>query len=456
MKKIIVLLLLMTLPGFAQNTIAEREKCQAFFEKYEEQVKSRDYNDAKASLKVLQKECPKYDAKVYTYAEDIYNYEIEASRTEENRTAYIDTLITLYDSYEKNFPGNGSVVRKALLQKKHDLASDEKVYTTLNTFFTTHRDRFTDYDALQTYFMLYLDQYEAESNTISQKDFVEKYAAIAAQVVYAKNKLEQEERMLRQKQESEMLTDSEKQILADAKPTLSALDAVADNISIMASKHFSCSILSTYYSKMYEDNKQNKEWLSAVANVLYSNKCYDSEILYNAALAEYNLNPTSQSANRLGTILIRRNKTAEAVGYFEKSAEMEPDAVRKSEQYYTIAAVFLNTDKAKAKQYALKAAAANPANGKPYIMLAEMYSGVTGECGLSDFQRKALLYLSLEMAGKAAAAEPKYKATADVLKERYAEKLPSKKEAKAAGYSKGDTITYGCWINESLKLPKMQ
>lgn len=454
MKKIVALLIIVIL-GIVHNTVAQTEKCEAIFDKYTDEVKSRVYEGAKETLKVLQKECPKYDAKIYTYAEDIYNYEIESSRTDENRTAYIDTLLTLYNKYEKHFPGNGSVVRKALLQKKHDLANDDKVYETLNTFFTVHKDKFVDYDALQTYFMLYLDRYKSGEKNISQKDFVSKYADIAGQVAFAKDYTLQQERTLLKLRKTQELTEAEKQILAETNTTINALEAVADNIRILASKHFSCDILSAYYSDDFDKNKSNTQWLSAVTDVMYSNKCYDNEVLYKAAKALYKLNPGVQIMQKLGTIELRRNNTKDAIAYFEKAAEMETGTMRKAEQYYNIASIFRNIDKAKAKQYAQKAIDTHKSYGKPYLFLAEMYSSVTGECGLNDFERKALLFKSLEMINEAEIAEPRYKTTVAVLKERYSKNLPEKPDAKAAGYKRGDKITYNCWINETLKLPKM-
>ena len=252
-----------------------------------------------------------------------------------------------------------------------------------------------------------------------------------------------------------MLTDEEKQAVADADPAIDALDAVSDNINIMASKHFSCEILSEYYGKIYNDHKNDAEWLGAVVDVMYENKCYDNEVLYTIANAAHKIHPTAQSTYRLGKIELRRGNVKEAITYFEKLAEMETQKNQQAELYYEIASIYRNIDKATTKKYALKAAEANPEFGKPYLMLAEMYSSVTGECGLNDFQRKALLFLSIETVKKAETADPKYKPTVAALVERYSKELPTKSEAKDAGYRKGDEVVYGCWINETVKLPKL-
>ncbi|OIQ21785.1 MAG: hypothetical protein BM557_03050 [Flavobacterium sp. MedPE-SWcel] len=438
------------------NAVAQSSKCEDQFALYEEKVKTREYSDAEGLLEALLKECPKFDAKIYTHAEEVYSYKIRTSRTPEDSQVNIETLISIYDDYEKSFPGNGSVVRKALLLKKHKLADDAKVYKMLDTFFNTHKKKFIDYDALQTYFILYFDQYESEETTITQKDFVEKYAAIAGQVAYAQNELIALKASLLEKQETQMLTDEEKQTIADAKPAIDALDAVADNISIMASKHFSCEILSEYYGKSYAKHKEDVAWLEAVSVVMYNNKCYNDEVLYKVANALYKLRPTMESVYNLGVITLKRGNAKEAVKYFDQAANMDNDIKSKADKYYKIASTYRSVDKAEAKKYALKAAETNPEFGKPYLMLAAMYSSVTKGCDLTDFERKALLFLAMETAKKAEDAEQRYKPTVAALMEQYGERLPSKSEAKAAGYRRGKEITYGCWINETVKLPKMK
>mgnify|MGYP006210048081 CR=1 FL=1 len=84
---------------------------------------------------------------------------------------------------------------------------------------------------------------------------------------------------------------------------------------------------------------------------------------------------------------------------------------RKAAIYYEIASAFRNLDKAESKKYALRSAELNPKSGKPYLLLAEMYSSGTKECGANDFERKALVWLAMDAAKKAENAEPKYKAT---------------------------------------------
>jgi hypothetical protein len=441
--------------AFAANA-QKQEECKKKFESYEAFVLDRDYNAAVPLLKSLVKECPKYSADIYLYGEEIYKIKAESSRTPEDKQANIDTLLTLYSDYEKNFPGNGSVVRKAMLMKEHKLADDEEVFKMLDNFYTAGKNKFTDYDALQEYFMLYLKRYEAENKNISGSDFIEKYTGIAAQVTFARNKFIKEKAALQDKQQQEPLTRREKQFLKNADNYIDALSAVNQNIDKLSANYISCESLAGYYRKSFEEHKEDAAWLESVASVLYENKCYREDILYKAAVAAYKNNRDASTAFRAGDVALKNTKKEEAITYFEDAVALETSASRKAELYLHIAGIYRNADKAEAKKYALMAASANATSGEPYLFLAELYSSVSKkDCNLTDFQQKALLFKAIDMVNKAAAAEPKYKPTAQALVKQYSERLPNKDEAKAAGYKKGDEVQYGCWIDETVKLPKL-
>lgn len=433
-----------------------KDKCEESFTAYEAVIKDYHYTEAEPMYIKLVKDCPRYDAKVYTYGEKLYKVKLESAQNADEKKAALDSIMNLYAAYEKNFPGNGSVVRKALLMKEQKLAKDDEVYKMLDGFYTSNKQKFTDYDALQEYFMLYLAQYEAKDKGVNQEQFVNKYADVAAHIAYVQANLTKQKTELLLKKETEPLTDEEKIALQDAGVNTESLNAVKDNISIMASKHFSCEILSEYYAKDFEKNKDNTAWLEAVANVMYDNKCYRSDILNKAATIIYEQRHDAASAYRMGEIMLKSAKPDQAIRYFEESAVKEEVSQVKAKRYYDIAVIYRNSNKAKAKEYARRAAIADKEWGTPYLFIAEMLSSVTtNDCGMNEFQRKALLFLASDYAQKAAAAEVKYQPTAEALVKQYSERYPTKAEAKDAGYKKGGELQYGCWINETVKIPKL-
>ncbi len=447
----VLLISLSALPAAAQAT----SKCEAALKPFEDAVGALNYNDAATLMPELRKKCPDYSDKLYIYGQKTLQYKIETAATPAEKQAYVDGLAALYTEYARYFPKGDGVVKKALLQKEYKLATDDEVYKLLDVALAANKDAFTDYNALEAYYGLLLKNYEEGKKGITQDQFIEKYGAIAAQIAYAKSKIASDREKLLKKQETEKLTAAELQLIADAANAADALDAVGENMALQSSRHFTCDKLEAYYSKNYEAHKTDLPWLQGLATGMYSNKCYNSGVLHNAALAVHNAGPTAQTAYMLGNIELRRRNQKQAIAYFEQSAALEQSVIKKADLYYEIASIFRNSDKAKAKEFALKAINTNAKFGKPHILLAEMYTSAGKECGLSEFDRKALTWLAVETLKKAEVAEPRYKTTVASLIKNFEKNKPTKDEAKAAKRKKGDTITYGCWINETITVPNL-
>ncbi|MCW4468693.1 hypothetical protein OGH69_06955 [Flavobacterium sp. MFBS3-15] len=447
----VLLVSLFTLAASAQGT----SKCEAALKPFEDAVGTLNYNDAAALMPDLRKKCPDFSEKLYQYGQKVLEYKIETAATPADKQLYVDDLAALYTEYARYFPKGDGVVKKALLQKEHSLAKDEEVFKSLDLALVSHKDAFTDYNAIETYYNLMLKQYEEGKKGFTQEQFIEKYGAIAAQIAYAKSKIAADRDALLKKQETEKLTAAESRLVSDAGNNIKALDAVGENMALQSSRHFTCDKLEAYYEKNYEAHKADLPWLEGLTTGMYNNKCYNSAVLYKAGQAVHTAKPTAQTAYMMGSIEMKKHNQKQAIVYFEQSAALEENTAKKADLYYDIASIFRNSDKAKAKEFAMKAIGTNAKFGKPYILLAEMYSTGGRECGLSEFDRKALSWLAIETVKKAEVAEPRYKTTVASLVKNFEKNLPTKEEAKAAKRKKGDVITYGCWISQTVTVPNL-
>ncbi len=434
---------------------AQTDKCAEAFKAFESVVATHEYNEALLQYNGLAERCPKVDEKLYLYGERVFNYQIEASQNKGERQKLIDGLFALYSAYDKNYPSNtnGNAMRRALLSKTYELASPAEQYAMFDAAFTKSRTSFTDYNAIETFFLLSLQQ--AEMGKLTQSQFIERYGALTAQVNFAKNKLANRKAEIEKKAETKPVTDEERTFLAEYDATADSLDAVRENMEVLANKKINCGDLDAYYSGKYDASAKDVAWLESVVTVMSSAKCFNAPTLEKSARALYEARPDAMSAYMLGNALLRRGKGKEAVTYFDKAAMLEKNNVKKADLFYTMASIYRNIDKKQAKQYVLRSAELNPKSGKPYLFLAEMYSSVTKECELGDFERKALFWLAADAAQKATLTDARYKATAASLIEGYKKRQPTKADAKAAGKKKGDQVTFGCWINESVTVPNL-
>jgi len=435
---------------------AQTYKCEAGFKALEDKIKAKSYDDVLPLLPALIKNCHKYNAKLYIYGEEAILNKLLYTRADKDKKALDQDLLSLYDAQEKNFPNTGAAVKKAMVLNEKKLGTDAEVYKLLNAAFTAAPATFTDYTSLQLYFNQYLKAYETGTTGITQEQFIAKFGDVLAQVAAVKTAVTDKRAAINAKLQNETLTAEEKQYLNTTSSTEKTLDAVAINITKASSKYLNCEKLEQYYAGNFGSNKANAGWLQGMVSVMYLSKCYKSDVLYNGALALNAIKPGYESVNRLGYLSQKRNALPDAIKYYDQAAELQQDPELKANLYNDIVSLYRISDKGEAKKYIQKSMAANPKSGKPYLLLASLYTSASKECNLSDFEAKALYFVAIETLKKAEAADEKTKATVASLTGEYTKNLPTKKEAKAAKKGKGDVITFGCWINESVTLPKLK
>ncbi len=101
-----------------------------------------------------------------------------------------------------------------------------------------------------------------------------------------------------------------------------------------------------------------------------------------------------------------------------------------------------------------KAIAANPANGRAYILLAALYADSANECGETQFDKRAVYWLAARTAARAGRVDPSLRSTANKAVTSYEAKAPSKTDIFNSGRA-GETISFSCWMGGSVIIPKL-
>ena len=161
---------------------------------------------------------------------------------------------------------------------------------------------------------------------------------------------------------------------------------------------------------------------------------------------------TSESANFMALANLKQRKFTEAIKFYTESAELQMNPQEKAKTYYMLATGLLAGDLPKSKEYLNKTLASDPKMGKAYIFLAQLYANGAKECGKTDFEKKAIVYLAIQTVKKAGVAEPRLKPTADKMAEDFAAQSLTAAEISSAKMN-GKSITIGCWINENVTFP---
>lgn len=406
---------------FVTNCNAQKFDCSSKINEYKEQFQAKKLNDAFGPWSEAQKNCPKENEALYTDGIQILQYKIDNANKEEKEKT-VRSLMKLYDQYNRYFPASlpDFEVYKAMALVNNSIDAKEEIYGLLDSGFTKASLNITDAKALYTYFSLYTERFAAGDKKITSNSVLEKYTAIST--------------LLNQLQFS-------KPEVKEYKTTQYAIDNLIKDIA-------TCENLADFYSKNYESNKDNADWISS-SLISLSGKCSSKPIFLTLAERLYSIKQDAQSANFVALAYVKQRKNGEAIKFYIESAEKQINPLEKAKIYYLLATGLLSNDLPRSKEFLNKALAADPKMGKAYLFLAQMYVNNSKDCAVTDFEKKALFYLASQTVQKAGVVNPALKPTSDKMAADYNSKSLTASEI-SKGKMDGKSITIGCWINETI------
>lgn len=415
--------------SFLIATHAQDGGCTEAVARYNEMVQANEFPAAYLPWSDARKKCPAFDETIYTAGAKILQYKIDNAATADQKEIIVRDLLKLYDEYDKYFPKNNkeNAINKAMALYDNKIGTPVEIYTLLDNAFRKKPENFNNPTALYVYFDLFYNQYTEGSKGIKADDVLLQRDAVFSRIAVAS-----------------MDETSDKE----------AYKRVSEGIDALISGVATCEKLIPFYQKNFESKKTDVVWLESATAHLVTKKCTSDGLFLKLATELHQLNPSSKSAYYLGLAALKNKKQKDAITYFSQSAELSTDKKEKAKTYYMAATLLSNTNKLEAREMARKAMVADPSFGKAYLLIAQLYANSGNECGANPFDKKAISFLAAETARKAGEADPYLKATATMQAEAYLKNAPSKAEIKAAKKS-GKSITFNCWINESVMVPKL-
>jgi len=405
---------------------AQKYDCLPKMAAYQELYKAKKITESFELWSEVKKNCPKENETIYTDGFSILQYKIDNAVDNEEKTALVRDKMKLYDQYNKNFPlsTRDFEVNKAMVLYDNKIDAKAEIFGLLESGFLHAPNSITNANAIYLYFSMYIEKYKATDIKISSDVVLEKYTLVNS--------------LLSQLQ----ISHPEK--IEDYTTAQRGINALAKDIA-------SCDNLSAFYEKKYEANQENIAWLSAALNNL-SGKCSAKPIFNTMAEKLYALQVTPQTAYFMALASLKQKKFPEAIRFYEESAQLHTNPIEKATVYYTLATGLVSGEKAKSKEYLIKAISFDPKMGKAHLFLAELYASSKEECGKTDFEKKAVVYLAIQTLRKASLADPKLQPTADKMVANYASQSLTQDEINKAKMN-GKSLNIGCWINETVTFP---
>ena len=213
-----------------------------------------------------------------------------------------------------------------------------------------------------------------------------------------------------------------------------------------------CDNLQAIYAPKIEANKTNLDYLKQVMKVMKMLGCTEAEAYFAASELAHAIEPTAETAIGCGYMYYKKGDFDKCISYFDNAIELEQDPIKKADYNYSAAAVcFSNKQLSKAKQYARKSIELNGENGKPYLLIAQMYASSpnwSDEAALN----KCVFFAVIDKLQKAKSVDPSCAEEADKLIRTYAGYTPKDEDLFFIGLKKGDAVTIGGWIGETTTI----
>ena len=213
-----------------------------------------------------------------------------------------------------------------------------------------------------------------------------------------------------------------------------------------------CDNLQAIYAPKVEDNKSNIEYLKSVITVMQKLGCREAEAYFAASEYAHAIEPTAATAFGCGAMYYKKGDIDKSVQYFDNAIELEQDLNQKAEYCYTVAQIlFGNKQLSKARQYARKSIECNGENGKPYILIAQMYASSPNWSEESALN-KCVYFAAIDKLQKAKSVDASCAEEADKYIRTYAGYTPKDEDLFFIGLKKGDAVTIQGWIGETTTI----
>jgi len=434
---------------------AQNPECMTNLSIYAEHVKVKNYDAAYEPWKMVYESCPDINKANFSYGERILKAKVENS-TGADKDAYVQDLLSLYDNSLKYFPTNytkaGVAIDKALLMYENKMASDEELFTMLDKAFQEDQANFTNPRALYLYFSSLVDLHGAGKRDL--QDVFNTYDDVTGKLEEENKKLTDIVTKLLPKDSLGTLTSKEKRTLKVATVNSESFGKVASSVDSKLGALADCDNLIPLYEKSFDEKKSDVKWVKRAVGRMFSKECTDDPMFRKLFEAQLALDPSADAYMYGGVLKQKSGDMNGALADFNKAVELESDSYKKSDILYKIATTVRNSSKSQARSYALKAIDANPANGKAYLLIANLYASSANACGSTPFEKRAIYWKAASMARKAGTVDPALSSRANQTAASYDAKAPSKEMIFSSGKA-GQTITFSCWVGGSVAVPNL-
>jgi hypothetical protein len=443
--------------GLSGAAIAQGQnpECMTNLSIYAEHVKVKNYDAAFEPWSMVYETCPGINKANFSYGERILKHKID-NATGAEKKAYIDDLLKLYDQSLEYFPKDYSQADvasdKASLLYDNKMASAEELYAMLHKAFEEDREHFDNPKALYLEFSSLVDLHNAGKKEL--QEVFDVYDEVTAKIEEENEKYLAQINKLLPKEEAGTLTSKEKRRLRAYNSYSENYGKITGSIESKLGALADCENLIPLYEKNFDEKKGDIDWVKRAVGRMFAKECTDDPLFRKLFEAQLALEPSASAYLYGGTLKAKEGDNQGAISDFDKAAELETDARKKSDILYKAATIARKFSKQQARSYAQKAIDANGSNGKAYLLIANLYASSANQCGSTPFEKRAVYWRAADMARRAARVDPSLSGRASQAAASYDAKAPSKTDIFQSGMA-GKKVSFSCWVGGSVTVPSL-
>jgi tetratricopeptide (TPR) repeat protein len=396
------------------------DKCRAQLSTYDQFYNQNNYNDAYPAWSWCFNNCPQSTKNIYIQGPNIIEFKIKNAEGEE-KEAYIDTLLLIYDQRTEFFGDEGiNKGRKAIQIMQY---RSSKAMTAYKLF----------KEALE------IDGKEAEINTIGR------YMQLAS-VLYQNKVIQPDELISLYAELTGILSAKIEAGESSAEKAKKQVDAMIINTGVL-----DCEKMEEIFTPMFEAKPDDTNFLMLIQTMLKNQNCFSTELYAKVSEKLYETNKTASTAHILAQYFFKNNQAEKAEIYYKEAIELQEDESKKADLYFEIGLLYYNhmDQYTTAKSYALKAIALNPNYGKAYKLIGQIYASVASKCGENEFEKKTVYWAVVDKLVQARNADPSLAEEVNPMISKYTSYFPKKEDAFFYGITEGSSYTINCWIGET-------
>ncbi len=409
-------------PRFGRDSVT----CVKNWSLYSEHFRQRNFAPAIGPWRWMFLNCPRATENLYIHGATLVNFMLHNETNPAKREALIDTLLMVHDQRIKYFGREGFVLGRK--------ASD---------FYRLRPD------ASKEHFEISERSIELEGNA-SQAEVLTINFQSAVRLVEA-GLLDAEVIVKNYDRAIEYIENS----IANNPADTVFFNPARELITGLFEPFASCENLVRIYRPRFDANPDDPELLEKITAMLNRSGCTEDPLFFLATRNFHRLRPTAQSAFLMGRLESNQRNFAQALEYFEQAAALTENG-NGPDRFTTFMLMadilYRNLNRMpQARTLALRASEVRPNDGRPFLLIGEMYTASARSCGTDEISTAAIYWAAVDKFIKArnVDSDPQVISRANQLIAAFSQHFPSNEILFFHGLDGGKTVRAECWINET-------